>query len=108
MAVQDGEENTRKTPVNEVTQRSDASPRRIGGNMNKRSDRLVNMHIANSTAASAVNVAGAQKHILLGRRQRADSGKESVTTGKGGDDRPKRQAEQRRSGLRPEERQDGA
>ena len=38
--IEDGEENTRKAPVDEITQRSKASPRGISGNMHERSDRL--------------------------------------------------------------------
>ena len=66
--IKDGEKNARETPVNEEAPGSDASPRRIGGNMNKGSDELTNMYTVNGATTSAINIAGAQKHILLRRR----------------------------------------
>ena len=89
--IKDGKENARETPVNEITKRSKASPRGIGGGMDARSDRLNRMNEVDSTTAPAVDVAGTQEDIRLGMRQRTNGGEECIAAGEGSNDRPESQ-----------------
>ena len=66
--IENGEEDAREAPADEVTDRSSKSPRRSSRRMKKRSDRLVNMYKMDGTTTCTIEVAGAQKSISLRRR----------------------------------------
>ena len=66
--IEDGKEDAREAPADEITERSSKSPRRISRGVKKRSDRLVKMYEMDGTTTCAIEVAGAQKNIRLRRR----------------------------------------